>query len=355
MTELPFVEKFKHKLTRREFLSYLSLGFVGMMLPADIVSGARWIGNQKQRKDLLGRVTQWGVRLYQSAHFDADVVDEMPLDSLWRITDMVVTDDETSANRIWYELNGKGYAHSRFVQPVKQHLNETDTIIPADGCLGEITMPFVDAYNSMKPGRRIAYRFYYASTFWVLQRLVDPELGVWYELLDDKYYRAFYVPAHAIRLVPAEELTPLSPNIPADDKLLLVDLATQILSAYEGDRVVFKSKISSGVRLREGGFATPKGQYRTIRKRPCRHMDNPANAYGSGFDLPGVPWVSYFTSDGVAFHGTYWHNDFGVPHSHGCINMPPQAAKWVYRWSTPSVPHDHYFYAGTNGTRVIVT
>jgi lipoprotein-anchoring transpeptidase ErfK/SrfK len=67
-----------------------------------------------------------------------------------------------------------------------------------------------------------------------------------------------------------------------------------------------------------------------------------------------VPWVSYFTSNGVAFHGTYWHNAFGVPHSHGCINMTPQAAKWVYRWTTPFVPPDQYYYGDGTGTRVMI-
>ncbi len=54
----------------------------------------------------------------------------------------------------------------------------------------------------------------------------------------------------------------------------------------------------------------------------------------NGFDLPGVPWVLYITESGISFHGTYWHNDYGRPHSHGCINLAPQAAKWLFRWTT---------------------
>jgi lipoprotein-anchoring transpeptidase ErfK/SrfK len=72
----------------------------------------------------------------------------------------------------------------------------------------------------------------------------------------------------------------------------------------------------------------------------------------SGFDLPGVPWVLYFTESGLSFHGTYWHNDFGHPRSHGCINISPQAAKWLYRWTTPVVqPGDPYAYR-SKGTKV---
>jgi lipoprotein-anchoring transpeptidase ErfK/SrfK len=83
-------------------------------------------------------------------------------------------------------------------------------------------------------------------------------------------------------------------------------------------------------------------------------MAYPSDNVYIGYDLPGVPWVSYFTSNGVAFHGTYWHNDFGVPHSHGCINLTPEDAKWVYRWTTPAVPPKDYIYSNDNGTRVIV-
>jgi len=57
-----------------------------------------------------------------------------------------------------------------------------------------------------------------------------------------------------------------------------------------------------------------------------------SNLQGNEFDLPGVPWVCYISWTGVSFHGTYWHNNYGTPQSHGCINLTPEAAKWIYRW-----------------------
>ena len=66
------------------------------------------------------------------------------------------------------------------------------------------------------------------------------------------------------------------------------------------------------------------------------------------FDLPGIPWVSYFTTGGVAFHGTYWHNDYGAPRSHGCVNVTSEDAKWLFRWSMPyadSNPENWYTQA----------
>ena len=72
----------------------------------------------------------------------------------------------------------------------------------------------------------------------------------------------------------------------------------------------------------------------------------------SGFDLPGVPWVQYITESGVSLHGTFWHNDFGRPRSHGCINLSVAAAKWLYRWTSPAVPIDRAFSYGRVGTTV---
>ena len=330
------------------------MGMAGMLLPADLLNRLDSTRATRRNDRLLGRVQLDQYPLYKAPTTNSDVISQLTLDSVHKITGITVNQDSVSANRIWYELDGTGYAHSRRIQPVRMQFNTPAHVIPEGGCLGEITIPLVEAYSSIDERRKRLYRFYYASTFWVTDRLTDQEESVWYELLDDRYYTKFYVPAYYVRLVPDTELTALSPQVPYEEKKLVVDLARQSLTAYIGDKVITNFRVSTGVRLDEGGFATPRGQYRTTRKRPCRHMYAPSSEFGTGFDLPGVPWVSYFTSDGVAFHGTYWHNDYGVPHSHGCINMSPQAAKWLYRWTTPSVPPDKYFYADDEGTRVVV-
>jgi lipoprotein-anchoring transpeptidase ErfK/SrfK len=75
---------------------------------------------------------------------------------------------------------------------------------------------------------------------------------------------------------------------------------------------------------------------------------------GNPFDLPGVPWVCYISWTGVSLHGTYWHNNFGVPQSHGCINLTPEAALWLYRWSDPFVPPGEDYIETDNGTQVTI-
>jgi hypothetical protein len=85
-------------------------------------------------------------------------------------------------------------------------------------------------------------------------------------------------------------------------------------------------------------------------------MTNLGDVEFGAYDLPGVPWVSFFTSTGVAFHGTYWHNDYGRPRSNGCVNLRSEDSKFIYRWTTPVVPPEtDYLHLPGQGTTVRVT
>jgi lipoprotein-anchoring transpeptidase ErfK/SrfK len=144
------------------------------------------------------------------------------------------------------------------------------------------------------------------------------------------------------------ELEPLSPEIPLEQKRIEVDLAQQRLTAFESGRAVFATTISGGryranPSVREGKTWTPIGQFAVFQKIPSRHMgDGRLTSDIEANEFPGVPWVSLFTMAGIAFHGVYWHNDFGRPRSDGCINMRPAEALWVYRWARPIVPLTFY-------------
>ena len=61
---------------------------------------------------------------------------------------------------------------------------------------------------------------------------------------------------------------------------------------------------------------------------------------GAGYDLPGIAWTSIFSTGGVAIHSTFWHNNYGDPVSHGCVNCTPEDAKWIFRWIMPEVVYD---------------
>jgi lipoprotein-anchoring transpeptidase ErfK/SrfK len=131
--------------------------------------------------------------------------------------------------------------------------------------------------------------------------------------------------------------------VPEHEKRIEVVLNEQTFKAYEFDKVVYTAKISSGIPTRplspdDLPTATPRGTHRIYSKMPNKHMGsvtgNPDAA--GGFSLPGVPWTCFFRlPGGYALHGTYWHNNFGIQMSHGCVNMRNEDAKWLFRWSTP--------------------
>ncbi|MEZ4727274.1 MAG: LysM peptidoglycan-binding domain-containing protein [Caldilineaceae bacterium] len=109
---------------------------------------------------------------------------------------------------------------------------------------------------------------------------------------------------------------------PVAGKRIEVNLATQTLTAWHGARVVLNTTISSGTDY----APTVTGRYHIDRKYAVQRM------IGPGYDIPDVPSVMYFW-DGYAFHGAYWHNNFGTPMSHGCIHLRPSEADYLYNWA----------------------
>jgi LysM repeat protein len=110
-------------------------------------------------------------------------------------------------------------------------------------------------------------------------------------------------------------------------KRFLIDLSDQMLYAYEDDVMVRSTLISSG------RWPTPTvlGTFNIYLKYTTQRMRGP------GYDLPNVPYVMYFYQ-GYGLHGTYWHNNFGTPMSHGCVNMPTSEAEWAFNWAPIGTP-----------------
>jgi hypothetical protein len=107
-----------------------------------------------------------------------------------------------------------------------------------------------------------------------------------------------------------------------------VDLSRQVLSAYEGDTLVFSAPVATG----RDGFNTPAGSFAVYAKYPMQTMQGSAG--GESWYVPEIPWVQYIVG-GVALHGTYWHDLWGtgVRMSHGCINLNIDDAQWLYEWA----------------------
>jgi len=115
--------------------------------------------------------------------------------------------------------------------------------------------------------------------------------------------------------------------LPLNEKWIEVNLTEQSLAAYEGTTLVYTARISSG----KGYTPTRVGKFRIQRKLESQLMTGP------GYYLPNVPHVMYFFYN-FALHGAYWHDKWGTPTSHGCVNLPLDDAKWLYEWSEPKMP-----------------
>lgn len=123
--------------------------------------------------------------------------------------------------------------------------------------------------------------------------------------------------------IPAEYIPiPPTPIAPVPGKMIYVVLSEQKVYVYEESVLLKVFIVSSGV----PGYDTVTGDYFIYSKLESTTMSGP------GYYLEHVPYTMYFHL-GYSFHGTYWHHNFGVPMSHGCLNMRTEDAKWLYAWS----------------------
>lgn len=169
-----------------------------------------------------------------------------------------------------------------------------------------------------------------------------------------KEYYADIVDRRTTAFVPEDwdslNLSPIPGEIP-DENWVHVDLSEQILVAYTGATPVRAFVIASGL----PGTPTVTGEFRVRTKVRSQTMSGGEGAYY--YNLPNVQWVQYFYED-YGLHGTYWHNSFGTPRSHGCVNMTNADAKWVWEFLGPVWDGHTVWYKSTEenpGGVVIVT
>jgi hypothetical protein len=163
---------------------------------------------------------------------------------------------------------------------------------------------------------------------------------------DVERWTTAFIPGDLSNLTPVE-----FPD--TDERWIRVDLSEQTVIAFEGDVPVRGFIVSSGLPR----TPTVTGTYRIQVKVRSQNMTGGSRAAGNYYDLDNVEWVQYFYED-YSFHGTYWHNDFGTPKSHGCLNMTIADAKWLFDWAGPTWDGHTEWYGSTSddpGTLVIIT
>ncbi len=330
-----------NNLTRRDFLKLAGLA-AGSLAFSPFATDPSPFNDSE-----LVRVTTTAVSVYSKPSDASTITRTWQRDALLNIYEEV-TASQPNYNPVWYRVWG-GYMHRARLQKVKIRYNPAPAEIVEGRQLGQITVPYTQSLRFLPNGiYRPLFRLYYDTVHWIIGIDEGPDGQPWYRILDELYDSLLYyhVPASHVRLIPPEEYTPLSANVPPEQKRIEVNLQTQTLLAYENDQPVFTTGISTGipgVYVAPGQIptATPKGKFNVQVKMPSKHMGNGSLVSDvEAYELPGVAWTIFFTNQGHAFHAAYWHDNFGVPMSRGCVNMRTHEALWLFRWCSPPAAYE---------------
>lgn len=345
----------KKEISRRTFLNdaltHTMSGFMLLTTPTKPKPQA----SAQTASFLLGRVFTNKEAIYNDTSFSSGVRYRLQMNNVIAIGDELIGEAINQNNHKWYTVPDYGYIPANSVQLVQQKLNPVQEV-GNGGILGIITVPYTKAWKYSPAGKAEGIQlFYYGSTHWISGNYTDEKGDVYYKIYEDRWGDAYYVYASHMHLFSDRELLPISSSVADTEKVIEVNIHDQLVIAYEYGVPVFMSLASTGILLDGKDLSTPPGEYIVNYKRPSRHMVHTDKIGINDSALYGVPWVTYFTDTGIAFHGTYWHSNFGVQRSHGCVNLPIPAAKWIYLWTNPVVPPRQDTFVSRTGTKVIVT
>lgn len=167
--------------------------------------------------------------------------------------------------------------------------------------------------------------------------------NVYLATVDGKWVRA--------RDVALTKPGPAPAELSRGEKWVDVNLSTQTLVLFEGEKPVYATLVSTGRKTHE----TPTGSYRVREKHVAATMDGDV-AQDGPYSIEDVPWIMYFNGS-YALHGAFWHANFGHVQSHGCVNLSPIDARAIFGWTEPSLPQGWHGVWATHehpGTRVVV-
>jgi hypothetical protein len=303
----------------------------------------------------IGRVID-RVDVRSAPHTSAPALATLHEDTLveW-LREVVGSAEGGRINQRWVETPN-GYIYAPALQPVENAPNPPLGAIPSGlpGFWAEVTVPFVDLLLEGPPispwikslqQYNFPPRLYFGQVVWIDQIKLDAAGNTLYRWNEDfghgyGYGDIFWAEGAALHPLTGEDVAPISTDLNPESKRILVDLTYQTLSCLEDGNEVYFCRVSTGAKWDAAGnpvdnWATPVGDLNTNWKIISLNMS--AGTTGAGYSTPAVPWCTFIHGDGIAIHGAFWHNDFGAPRSHGCINCLPEDAKWIFRWTTPSI------------------
>lgn len=347
-------------LSRRSFLKLGGLAFGAGLFRPDLFKVSPPRPGEGELL-ALGRVPVPAVYVYAAPSFKTERVETLTRDTLVSLLEEYRSPAGPEHNPLWYRI-ASGWLHSGRLQRIDLRPENTPLErIPEGGIYAEVTVPYERAYRFLGGGRwQRLYRLYYSSVHWVIGLDEGPDGGPWYRLRDTCMGLDYHFPARCLRPIAYEEYSPFPGRANPDEKRIRISIGEQSLAAYEGEEVVFRAKVSSGVKdspfFNNNGIPTdtPLGNFHIQFKTVSRHMgDGNLTDDINAYELPGVPWTMVFQKDGVALHGTYWHANYGARMSHGCVNLRNEDALWLFRWADPVFTGEAWYARGM-GTLVQV-
>lgn len=354
-------------LSRRDFLKIAGAGLGALAFNPYTTLDFEYLSTPKRLpqfpgSEIIGRVVDPGVDLRNRPTNDPSLntsIRKLGADTLMEWGREVIGNVVGGLSNQRYVETPEGYVYSSVLQPTRNRPNTPITEMPAgqQGFWVEVTVPYVELSHEGVVASpwlqdQIAYNFpprlYYGQVVWIDQIRTNNGFveyrwneGAVHGYGYGAYGEFFWADGAAFKVLTEEDVALISPDVDPDEKKIEVNLDYQTLSCYERNIEVYFCRISSGLKIDpETGqisdkLATPVGNLLTHWKIISLNMT--AGTFQSGYSTPAVPWTTMVSGEGIAIHGAFWHNAFGEKRSHGCINVTPEDAKWIFRWTTPYV------------------
>lgn len=352
--------------SRRDFIKLASVGLGTLAFSQQRFPIGQQPLAQFPAGDYLGRVAVtpnfYSTPLMSAPDENSAKIRDVPQDEIvvWQ-REVIGSNVSGRTNRRWVQT-ADGFIYAVDLQPVRNLPNTPITALPQGktGFWAEVTVPYVDLQlqnSPISPGVKYTLqtnqplRLYYGQVIWVDQVGGDGAGKVLYRLNEAPqhgygYGDIFVADGAGFHVLTDQDVAPINPSVDPATKKIVVDATAgrQTLSCYEGNTEVYFCRVSTGY---GDTFSTPVGDQAIAWKIFSIHMAANTGS-DSGYDTMAVPWPVFFnTNAGAAIHGAFWHNDFGVRRSHGCVNVSPEDAKWIFRWTNPDLTLDQSEWRGT--------
>jgi uncharacterized protein YgiM (DUF1202 family) len=329
----PIVDRLRYNMEVRIYDQTTVAGAVWYRIGANRWVHSGWVriidsGSNEPGPTRTGAVTADALNVRARPGVRAD---NPPIGRLLRGAQVIIYEEAVSDGATWYRIGVERWVHGGwirivaaanslpegFVSPFDQNTPSTPNALPVGWVVGTL----LNVRAGPGTDHPIVGSVYYKQALAILETRVVGGVN-WYRIGPDQWVYGPQVGVARLKARPT--------SIRANERWVGVNLKEQTVVAYEGDKPVYAALCASGLPR----TPTVQGIFRTWWRVASRKMSGGSAATGGYYYLEEVTWTLYFYA-GYALHAAYWHDAFGRPRSHGCVNLSPYDAWWIFRWSEP--------------------